>query len=152
MQSTGKTVPGTVTISSKVVDLSCAEYDLSTYECKKCSYSFHPKIVDSKVKCILNDPLCKAYNDDFTCSDCFGGYYPSNGQCYRTSSNQETDPYCKEPKDNNCTECFKGYYVNLNTGRCKVANARCKSSDKYDRCTSCFQGYTVSEGDCVDLH
>ena len=95
-------------------------------------------------KCIMVNPLCKAYNPmTGSCTSCYPGYIINAGSCEEGIE----DPNCKKGQGKMCMECFPGFYLEL--GLCKQVSPLCKGSNpSTGACTSCYPGYELKGGSC----
>ena len=111
-------------ISTK--DRNCIDYQLNT--CVQCSTRYFVDL-ESGV-CINVNPLCKDYNNQGKCTDCYPGYSLVSGSCvisFFTESN--SDKNCKKFSNNVCDECYQGYFYSRQSKICERINPLCKTAN-----------------------
>ena len=96
--------------------------------------------------CQTVNPLCRTYNLQGDCTQCYDGFTLVSGKCFTnpsyqgssspsstvglmtssgssqgSSSNAQTDPYCKIPSGAACSECYKGYFYSQASQKCLLS-------------------------------
>ena len=87
-------------------------------------------------------PNCR-YANNGKCTECFYGYFASNGVC------KEMEEGCEEYSNGQCKECHDGY--RLNNGVCQKCTVLGCEECKRDAntCTECMDGYVLENNKCI---
>lgn len=100
----------------KPIDSGCKIWDWEEQICIECSYRWY---FSKNGKCEKVPDICKDYDFEGKCTECYPGYSIEEGLCVESDANK-----CQIEENGICLECYPGYRVRNN--ECVLGNPLCK--------------------------